>query len=93
MLQQRRGQPAAVGSSCCQAAARATEQAVSLLKALVEGSEDVGRRFAEEARRIHFQEAPARRIRGLTTPEEAEELLDEGIAILPLPIPPKDETH
>jgi len=76
-----------------QAAARATEQAVSLLKALVEGSEDVGRRFAEEARRIHFQEAPARRIRGLTTPEEAEELLDEGIAILPLPIPPKDETH
>lgn len=69
------------------------EQAASLLKALLEGSEDVGTRFAEEARRIHFEEAPARRIRGLTTLEEAEELLEEGISILPLPIPPKGETH
>jgi hypothetical protein len=69
------------------------EQAASLLKALLEGSEDVGSRFAEEARRIHFEEAPARRIRGLTTLDEAEELLEDGIPILPLPIPPKGETH
>jgi hypothetical protein len=69
------------------------EQAASLLNALLEGSEDVGTRFAEEARRIHFEETPARRIRGLTTLEEAEELLEEGIPVLPLPIPPKGETH
>lgn len=73
--------------------AMSAHQAASLVKALLESSEDVGRRFAEEARRIHFDEAPARRIRGLTTLDEAEELLEEGIPILPLPIPPKGETH
>jgi hypothetical protein len=74
-------------------AAGVAEQTVDLLRTLVDGSEDVGRRFAEEARRIHFHEAPERRIRGLTTLDEIEELLDEGIPVLPLPIPPKDETH
>jgi hypothetical protein len=69
------------------------EQAAGLLKALVDGSEDVGRRFAEEARRIHFHEAPARSIRGLTSPDELDDLLEDGIPVLPLPIPPKDETH
>jgi hypothetical protein len=69
------------------------EQMIGLLKEIVENSEDVGRRFADEARRMHFRETPARQIRGLTTLDEAAELLDEGIAIVPLPIPPKDETH
>jgi hypothetical protein len=53
-------------------------------------SEDVGARFAEEARRIHRDEAPHRSIRGQSTPEETEALLDEGVPVFPLPIPPKD---
>lgn len=47
----------------------------------------VGERFAEEARRIHYNEAPARSIRGVTTPEDAQSLVEEGIDVMPLPIP------
>lgn len=50
-------------------------------------TEDVGARFAEEARRIHYGEAAERGIRGSATAREAEALLDEGIAVLPLPVP------
>ena len=57
---------------------------------LLSSSEDVGKAFPEEARRIHYQEAPARSIRGQTTSEEHAELLEEGIAVLRLPIPPRD---
>lgn len=50
-------------------------------------TEDVGERFASEARRIHYQEAPERGIRGVTTPEEAAELADEGIEVMSFPLP------
>jgi hypothetical protein len=50
-------------------------------------TEDVGRRFAEEARRIHYGEAPQRGIRGQVNPQQRDELLEEGIEILALPIP------
>lgn len=50
-------------------------------------TEDVGTRFAEEARRIHHGEAEDRRIRGRTSPEEARALADEGIEVMSLPIP------
>ena len=50
-------------------------------------SEDVGQGFAAEARRIHHGEAAQRNIRGQASVEEAAELLDEGIDVLPLPIP------
>ena len=53
-------------------------------------SEDVGKRFAEEARRIHYQETPQRSIRGLTSRDEAEDLREEGIPVFSLPIPPQD---
>jgi hypothetical protein len=53
-------------------------------------SEDVGTRFADEARKIHRGEAPRRSIRGQATASETEALLDEGVPVLPLPIPPKD---
>jgi len=49
---------------------------------------DVGDRFAEEARRIHFDEAPDRPIRGVATPEETKALHEEGIEVLTLPLPP-----
>ncbi|HEU5296004.1 MAG TPA: DUF1178 family protein [Burkholderiaceae bacterium] len=50
-------------------------------------TEDVGERFAEEARRIHYGEAPERGIRGQVSPEQRNELIDEGIEIISLPVP------
>lgn len=50
----------------------------------------VGPRFAEEARRIHYAELPERGIYGEATPDEAQELSEEGIAFLPLPRLPED---
>ncbi len=50
-------------------------------------TEDVGDRFAEEARRIHYNEAPERGIRGVATPDEAADLADEGIEVLAFPMP------
>ena len=48
---------------------------------------DVGDRFADEARRIHYGETNERPIRGRATPEEAESLRDEGIEVMALPLP------
>ena len=58
---------------------------------LLKNTQDVGSRFAEEARRIHYGESDARAIRGHTTPQEREALADEGIEVftLPLGLPPK----
>jgi hypothetical protein len=50
-------------------------------------TEDVGHRFAEEARRIHYGEVDARGIRGEATPDEAEALREEGIEFASLPLP------
>jgi len=52
-----------------------------------ENTEDVGDRFAEEARRIHYAEAPERAIRGTATREESRELKDEGIEVFAFPMP------
>jgi len=51
---------------------------------------DVGRDFAEQARKIHYGEADPRGIYGEATTEEARELLEEGIDVLPLPRLPED---
>ena len=56
-------------------------------------SEDVGSAFAEEARKIHYEQVARRDIRGTATAEGAEELLDEGIPVLPLPIPRSGDWH
>lgn len=50
-------------------------------------TEDVGERFADEARRIHYGDAPDRSIRGQASADQAAELAEEGIDVLPLPIP------
>jgi hypothetical protein len=52
-------------------------------------TEDVGSQFAEEARKIHYGERAERNIRGQATREETEALLDEGIAVMALPLPDK----
>lgn len=59
-----------------------------MLDELLTKSEDVGKEFPAEARKIFYQEAPARAIRGQATTEEHEELLDEGIPVARLPLPP-----
>jgi hypothetical protein len=64
------------------------------LKALAEkmrsGAEDVGDRFAAEARRIHFGETESRGIYGRATADEAAALHDDGIPFLPLPVFPEE---
>lgn len=56
-------------------------------KKVLENSEHVGPRFADEARAIHLGEAEARAIHGQATPAQADELRDEGIPVAPLPFP------
>lgn len=62
-----------------------------LVNAVVAASEDVGNNFAEEARRIHYNEAPERPIRGQTSDEEYEALQDEGIELIRLPLLKKED--
>lgn len=75
------------------AASLTTTDMQQVLDHLLKHTEDVGRRFPEEARRIHHGEAPVRGIRGQADREELEALKEEGIDVLPLPIPSKDEWH
>ena len=63
------------------------------LREVVRNTEDVGERFPEEARKIHYDEAPARSIRGQASREEAQELADEGIEFSPLPPLLTRESH
>ena len=55
---------------------------------VIANTDDVGDGFAEEARRMHYGEADERAIRGRTTREDARALLDEGIEVMPLALPP-----
>ena len=57
------------------------------MRHLLAHTEDVGERFAEEARRIHYGEEPHRGIRGQATPEERLALRDEGIETMSIPLP------
>jgi hypothetical protein len=57
---------------------------------VVANTEDVGERFPQEARRIHYGEAEERGIRGRATPVEARELVEEGITVAPMPVLPDD---
>jgi len=53
-------------------------------------SDYVGPRFAEEARKIHYEEAPARSIYGEASTSEMKELAEEGVGFHPLPPLPED---
>lgn len=61
-----------------------------LVDEMLSKSEDVGQAFPEEARRIHYEEAPKRSIRGHASADEHAELLEEGIPVLRIPIPSRD---
>jgi hypothetical protein len=64
-----------------------------LIEQVLRHTEDVGAAFPVEARKIHYQEAPARGIRGIANRAEVEGLLDEGIEVVPLPIPSRGDLH
>lgn len=55
------------------------------LREVMARTEDVGERFADEARRMHYGETEERNIRGRASREETVELLEEGISVVPLP--------
>lgn len=57
---------------------------------LTENAEYVGGKFAEEARRIHYDESKKRGIYGEATAHEVKSLADEGIGFHPLPVLPED---
>lgn len=85
--------PEAPGAPATQrvAAHRELAQAMRKLRAEIESkSEYVGTRFPEEARKIHYEETPARGIHGEATLDEAKALSDEGIEFFPLPALPED---
>jgi hypothetical protein len=63
------------------------------MREIVANTEDVGERFAEQARAMHHGEMERRNIRGSATPEVALELIEEGVEVMPLPLlPPAKET-
>lgn len=62
---------------------------ISQLRQAAASAEDVGARFPEEARRMHYGDIEARGIKGQASGEDVRDLLEEGIAILP--VPPADE--
>jgi hypothetical protein len=74
------------------AAHRELAAAMRKLRAEIEAkSEYVGPRFSEEARKIHYEEAPARGIHGEATADEAKAMKEEGIEFYPLPVLPEDQ--
>jgi len=64
-----------------------------MLDELLTKSEDVGKEFPAEARRIFYKETPARAIRGQATQEEHDSLVDEGLPVMRFPVPPADKLN
>ncbi|HEV3008862.1 MAG TPA: DUF1178 family protein [Burkholderiales bacterium] len=64
-----------------------------MLDELLTKSEDVGKEFPSEARKIFYKETPARAIRGQATNEEHQDLVDEGIPVARFPVPPTDKLN
>jgi hypothetical protein len=59
-------------------------------KHVTTNSENVGDKFAEEARKIHFKEVKERPIYGEATPDDAQALIEDGIEVHPIPRLPED---
>ena len=61
--------------------------ALAAARKIMANTTDVGSQFAEEARKMHYGESEERNIRGQASIEETKDLLEEGIEVLPLPVP------
>jgi hypothetical protein len=81
-------QPPALGAKAPDPLALAQKLYSRMLDEILTHSEDVGAEFPAEARRIHYREAPSRMIRGQASTEQHEALIEEGIPVARLPIPP-----
>lgn len=65
------------------------EAKMAEMKAHIEAnSENVGLRFADEARAMHDGDVPHRQIHGEAKPEEAKKLIEDGVPVMPLPFMP-----
>lgn len=64
-----------------------------MLDDLLTKTEDLGQKFPEEARKIFYEEAPARPIRGQATQEEHDAPIEEGIPVARFPVPPADNLN
>jgi hypothetical protein len=64
------------------------EMVAKIVEHIVKNTEDVGNKFPEEARKIYYNEAPERHIRGTATSRDVESLREEGIEVVSLPVPP-----
>ncbi len=64
-----------------------------LRRKVEENSDYVGKAFASEARKMHLGDAPERAIYGEAKPEEARELIEEGVPVAPLPFLPSRKTN
>ncbi|NDC60606.1 MAG: DUF1178 family protein [Betaproteobacteria bacterium] len=76
---------AAVTSAAMPAAMQ--EAWLRMVQHVMAHTEDVGARFVEEARKMHYGEVQERGIRGYVSSEETQALLEEGIGVMPLPLP------
>tara|TARA_R110002110_G_scaffold107622_6_gene269212 strand:- start:188 stop:646 length:459 start_codon:yes stop_codon:yes gene_type:complete len=91
-----KGSMAKAGGVAPNEIAREMSKAMRALKAHVEKNFDyVGGQFADEARRIHYGETETRKhgIYGEATPDEARELIEEGVEVAPLPVLPRSRTN
>ncbi len=80
-------EPAAPVPAAPAEATSAQQLWLQALRQVLASTEDVGQRFAEEARRIHYGESERRGIRGQATLEDAKALVEEGIEVGLLPLP------
>ena len=69
------------------AKARAQGRWLRAVREMIHNTEDVGDRFPEEARRIHYGEAQERGIRGRATRADADALREEGIEVVAVSVP------
>ena len=87
-------EPAADGRDDTQTAALGLPaEAIARLREIVRNTENVGRRFPEEARKIHYKEVRPRAIRGQASRDEAQALIEEGIEFASLPPFLTGDTH
>ena len=75
----------AAAPSAAEVVAGLPPELLKKLREAVRSTENVGRRFPEEARKIHYDEVPHRPIRGTATADEAKALADEGVDFAPIP--------
>lgn len=88
-------QPTKAAPVSTPATASTPEAVAAVIKALrqmASSSEDVGKRFPDEARRIHYGETEARSIKGQASADDVGELIEEGIMVVPLP-PDESDMH